>query len=332
MRVVAVAAGAVHAVDGVAGGAGDAGLRGRVLVGVEVGLREGAGEERHRVVTAGAPAAGVDGAVAGQHHLAGLFHARRIDLVVERAEAVRAREPPGVGVLMAFGAVGVVHQRLGANGATGGGAGERRGKRRLLARRHHLAAHAQVDDGGERHGGDGDQAPGPRRGGVDALAAPAVLLEGDERRHRHHHVQPVNEAAHARLAQFDADDAQQRHPGREHDERQRGEEVADPGGPLVGMSAGDERMRHREEQERHEHDQPHAEVDQQRPLVDVALMAGAAQPVGGGHRAQIHRRRGQHGDQDVDQLQQAARPGADHLGAWRGLGHRPLSNRVLYAA
>ena len=55
---------AVDVRDGMAGDAGDAGLRVGMLYVVEVGVVEGAAEERHRVVAAGTPARGVDVAVA----------------------------------------------------------------------------------------------------------------------------------------------------------------------------------------------------------------------------------------------------------------------------
>ena len=122
-RVGGVAAGVVDGGDRVADRAGDAGLARRVVHVVVVRVVELAGEERHGVVAAGAPAGGLGRAVALQRDLARLAHAHQVGLVVERAEVVRRVEPAVVGVLVALQAVLVHHQRLGRDELAVGGDG-----------------------------------------------------------------------------------------------------------------------------------------------------------------------------------------------------------------
>ena len=114
----------------VADRAGDAGLAGRVVHVVVIRVVELAGEERHGVVAAGAPAGGLGGAVALQRDLAGLADADQVRLVVERAEVVRRVEPAVVGVLVALQAVVVHHQRLGRDELAVGG--DRLGREEVL--------------------------------------------------------------------------------------------------------------------------------------------------------------------------------------------------------
>ena len=110
-RVGGVAPRVVHVGDRVAGGARDPGLAGRVVDVIVVRVVELAREERNRVMAAGAPPRGLGRAVPLQGDLAGLADAAQISLVVERAEVVCRVEPALVGVLVAFEAVVVHHQR-----------------------------------------------------------------------------------------------------------------------------------------------------------------------------------------------------------------------------
>ena len=82
-RVVAVADRAVDARDGVAGGARDARVRGRILFDVEIRIVKRSAQERHHVVTTGAPPRRLYAAIARQGHAAGFLNAEEVGLVVE---------------------------------------------------------------------------------------------------------------------------------------------------------------------------------------------------------------------------------------------------------
>ncbi len=110
-RVGRVAAGVVDVGDRVARRAGDPGLAGRVADVVVVGIVERSGEERHQVVAAGAPARGLRIPVSLQRDLPGLADAGQVRLVVERAVVMCRVEPAVEGILVAFYAVVVHHQR-----------------------------------------------------------------------------------------------------------------------------------------------------------------------------------------------------------------------------
>src|SRR5579884_220867 len=80
-----VALGAVDVRDGMAGNAGDASVGSRIVFVVEVGIIEFAGEERHQIVTTGAPARGPGDAVLIDN-LARLTNTKAIRRIVEGAK------------------------------------------------------------------------------------------------------------------------------------------------------------------------------------------------------------------------------------------------------
>ena len=220
-------------------------MRRRIVFGVEVGAVEGAAEERHRVVAAGAPAAAVDVAVAGQHHLARLLHAGGVDLVVERAEAVRARQPAAMRVGVALGAVVVDHQRRGRDRLAAGGAGERRREADGAVGDDRRAAGAHVDRRGQRTRAAVAAAQVQAAPPLQRPSAPAVVDERPDDAERGQHVQPVDDRAQARLPQLEPGDAHQRQAADQDHRRQRGQDVADAGGAPVGMGPGGQRVRRR---------------------------------------------------------------------------------------
>ena len=206
--------------------AGDAGLAGRVVHVVEVRVVELAGEERHGVVAAGAPAGGLGGAVALQRDLAGLAHAHQVGLVVERAEVVRRVEPAVVRVLVALQAVPVHHQRLGRDELAVGR--DRLGREEVL-----LALPRPLD--AERpgvleveHPHDGDEAEDREREPAGPFPAdpragqPVLDVEG-HRRERGDDVEPVADVADPRVADLEPADPDQDEAG-DHGDQPRGQE------------------------------------------------------------------------------------------------------------
>ena len=120
--IVRIAASAVDVSDGMARGAGDASLRRWMFLEVVIRIIEGATEERHDVVAARAPARGSYIAVAFQGYFAGLAHAEKVSLVVERSKMVSAVKPALIIVLVTFQAIIVHHQSFGRNKVSGSGA------------------------------------------------------------------------------------------------------------------------------------------------------------------------------------------------------------------
>src|SRR5437879_9331727 len=91
--IIRVALRAVGVRDRVARGAGDAGLGGRVMLVVKLRVVKRSAEERHDVMTPGAPTRGPHISIPLQRDPAGFPHAEKIRLVVERAKMMRAVKP-----------------------------------------------------------------------------------------------------------------------------------------------------------------------------------------------------------------------------------------------
>ena len=122
--VIGVAANAVDGLDRVAHCTRDAGMGGRVADVVIIRVVELAGEERHRIVAPGTPAAGLQRPVTRVGDFAGLADAGPVGGVVEAGQLVRAVDRRVVNVLMTAEAIVVIHQRFLRDEVPAAGPGE----------------------------------------------------------------------------------------------------------------------------------------------------------------------------------------------------------------
>ena len=313
-RVVGVAARAVDVGDRVAGRAGDPGVGGR-LVDVEVRIVEGAGEEDHRIVAAGAEAGRLHVARALVRLLARLLHGEAVGRVVERAEPVGAVAPTLVDVGVAFDAVGVVHQRPLRDEAAARGARQRR-EEVLLARFRTLDVpgprilelqHERYPD--EHHGRRRHPPADPP---VDPLAGKSVQHEQPRRHQRRQHVDPVGDAAHGRIVHRDhALDAGQHDAAEQERERRPEQRVADLHRPPVGPVAGVAHVRQAEPDDRHDEQAAHRQVEKEHRDVEPVLVRLACRRLGDANAGEVERVHGQQREQAEDHPQERLQPGAD---------------------
>ena len=276
-QIVRIAAHA-HRFDGVARHAADAGLGGGIAYIVEVRVVETAAEQRRRVVTAGAEARCLHMAVPGQHLGAGLAHGERVCGIVERGEAVGAVLPPGMGIGMAAGALGVPQQVFRRDVAAGRRAGQgwREGRRRRwrclrrgpvearCAKRQRQAADASAN------------AP------ADGAARQPVQHEQPSRQQRRGHMGPVRGGARQRVPQFhhrqaagegDAGTQQHDHGG----EQAKAKPHSQPIRPAEG-AAQVQRPVH---QRRQHDDEPQCQMRQEHHLIGGILQILAEPPLPG---------------------------------------------------
>ena len=107
--VISIAASAVDIRDCVTGCAGDPRLRGGMLFEIKLRVVKCSAQEGNHVMTACAPARGLDVAISLQGNFARFANAEQVRLIVERAEMMRAMEPTFVGVLVALQAIIIHH-------------------------------------------------------------------------------------------------------------------------------------------------------------------------------------------------------------------------------
>ena len=120
-RVVRVTPGAVHVGNRVTDRAGDAGLRRRMVDRIKLRIVKRAAEERHRIVTACAPARRLDIAITLQRDFARSSDAGVIRWIIEGTEAMNAIAPGGVNIRVALLTVVIVHQAFRWNELAGRG-------------------------------------------------------------------------------------------------------------------------------------------------------------------------------------------------------------------
>ena len=322
--VVAVADGALVGAfqvrDGVTRHAGDARLRGRVVHHVEIGIIEGPGEERHRVMAAGAPAGSLHRSVAFQGRLAGLADAEQVEGVVERAELVRRVDVRVEDVLVALQTVFVVHQRLGRDELAVGRPGAA-GHEVLLARSRRLGrpnARIVPVEGHEDHHRRGDgRAPGDSHLPANAWPGQPVQQIKPDAEQRRDDVSPIRHGPTALtldLNPLEAIEAHQHHARDQHHQTDGEERIADIHRLSVGPVPGVGDVDPIEDQEGHHEEQPQDEVGQELNLVGVVLVAHPAGPVFPGHEGdgeQVHRIGPQERQEHPNGVQDPAKPRAD---------------------
>ena len=317
-RVVGVAAGAVDVGDRMAHGAGDAGIgqlvRCKLVAGVvEPWIIELAGEERNRVVTAGAEPRALDVAVPFKDHPSGLADGRVIGGVVERAEAVDTVHPALVNIGVARLAVLVVEERAGRDEVAGGGAGERGKEVPLPRRRSRHVPPPRILPVQKGHGkgkDPGHRSPRQPHRPPDSPTGEPVKHEQPDHRKRGNHMCPVEPPAQEGFPDVDQRPGEQ-NPGGQNQEARHKESEPRSNRPPVGAAVGVADMEQTEEHHRRNDGKAQDQVEEEHPLIEIVLVGAAGRPLGHRDRHQVDRVDAEHGKEAQEEPQEPAEPRAD---------------------
>ncbi len=261
--------------DGVAGDAGEPGPGGRIVLDIETGIVEHAGEQRHEVVAPRAPARGFEVAVAREDDPPRLEHREAIRGVVERAEAVGALRPGPVGLLVALLAITLEHQGAGLEIDPARRADQGWEEGRPLGRLVRALRRGRgrgVRDPDQRREGRGGTDPAPHALSIEA--PPAAAVGHVERRggDRQDQVSGPERPPQLRIRELDhAFEPQQGDAGAGHSGERAHQDETQPDRPVVPRPPRPQAVPEREQQARHDQRQAEEEVEQEHRERDAVL-------------------------------------------------------------